>query len=155
MDLRKDLSGTPGWVIVAPFSAVTQSWLLSKVQPRSLDMNTPSLAGLMTLITTATLAVPLTAMADACDPSVIHSNTTYPDQSLRRNQSGTVYINVTVDEQGRAQSAELQRSSGYSLLDRAAMRSVLQNWVFDVSTCERKDLPANDLVGVEYRNAGN
>jgi TonB family protein len=69
-----------------------------------------------------------------------------------RRMDGTVYINVVIDENGRAQRADLQRSSGYRKLDRAATRSALENWVFDVSACERKDLPVTHVVAVEYHN---
>ena len=57
-----------------------------------------------------------------------------------------------IDENGRAQTAAVTESSGYRRLDRAAKQSVIDKWVFDVSNCERKDLPADHLVAVEYRS---
>ena len=69
-----------------------------------------------------------------------------------RGQEGVVYMNVLIDENGRAQSADLNRSSGYRRLDRAATRSAVDNWLFDVSACERKDLPVKHVVAVEYHN---
>ena len=62
------------------------------------------------------------------------------------------YVQDGIDENGRAQRADLQRSSGYRKLDRAATRSAVDNWVFDVSACERKDLPVTHVVAVEYHN---
>ena len=53
---------------------------------------------------------------------------------------------------GRAKSADLNHSSGYRRLDAAATRSAVENWVFDVSACERKDLPVTHVVAVEYHN---
>ncbi|MGH8178202.1 MAG: energy transducer TonB [Steroidobacter sp.] len=117
-------------------------------------MNAIFVSGLTILAATTALAAPAVSLAaNACDPRVIQSETKFPIRSQIRHQTGTVYVHVTVDENGRAQSAELVRSSGYRLLDRAATQSVVGDWVFDVSSCERKDLPANHLVAVEYRTA--
>lgn len=99
----------------------------------------------------ASLLPTVAAAEAACDPRVLTSPTKFPIRSQLRGQSGVVLLNVTVDENGRATSAALHRSSGYRLLDRAAAASV-GDWVFDVSDCVRKDLPANDVVAVEYRN---
>lgn len=99
------------------------------------------------------LLLPAFAPAETCDPHVIQSPTKFPIRSQLRGQSGIVHINVTVDENGRATRTQLQRSSGHRLLDRAATQSILADWVFDVSDCVRKDLPATDVVAVEYRNS--
>ena len=99
------------------------------------------------------LFLPTLATADAaCDPHVLHSPTQFPMRSQLRGQSGVVYLNVTVDENGRATRTVLERSSGHRLLDYAARESVQNEWRFDVSTCARKDLPATQVVSVEYRN---
>lgn len=101
----------------------------------------------------ASLLLPAFANAETvCKPHVVESQTKFPARAQLRGQEGVVYINVKVDENGRAASTELHQSSGYRLLDRAAERSVQENWVFDVSDCVRKDLPANHLVAVDYRN---
>ncbi len=102
----------------------------------------------------AFMSLPAFAATDtACQPHVIESPTTYPMRSQVRGQEGIVYIDVKIDASGRAASTELQRSSGYRLLDRAAQQSVKNNWVFDISDCVRKDLPATHRVAVDYRNA--
>ena len=88
----------------------------------------------------------------ACDPTVIQSPTKFPLQSQLRGQKGVVFLEVTVDEAGRVSGTQLLRSSGHKRLDLAASNSVRDNWKFDVTSCERKDLPANDLIEVEYRN---
>jgi len=64
---------------------------------------------------------------------------------------GTVLINVTLDAQGRATGAGVERSSGHLLLDLAAKRSVLEKWQFDVSHCAHT-FPATHQVAMEYRN---
>ena len=110
-------------------------------------------SGLTILTASVSLYATTAAAADgACAPHVIQSQTAFPKRSQLRGHEGTVFIDVVVDENGRAQKADLQRSSGYRLLDRAATRSVLDNWVFDISTCARKDLPIIHSVAVEYRN---
>ncbi|MBL8269142.1 energy transducer TonB, partial [Steroidobacter sp.] len=55
------------------------------------------------------------------------------------------------DADGHATRADVERSSGHVLLDRAAQRSVLHNWRFDVSHCAHT-FPATHQVAVEYRN---
>lgn len=112
------------------------------------------LASAFTILAAVTaFAAPASTLADdACTPRVVQSDTKFPLASQLRHQTGTVYIAVSIDENGRAQTAAVQESSGYYRLDRAARQSVISNWVFDVSGCERKDLPADHLVAVEYRS---
>ncbi|HEY8540480.1 MAG TPA: TonB family protein, partial [Steroidobacteraceae bacterium] len=64
---------------------------------------------------------------------------------------GAVLLEVKVDESGRVSATQLLRSSGYERLDRMASVSARKRWVFDVTSCERKDLPATDVVAVEFR----
>jgi len=96
--------------------------------------------------------LPALATAQTCTPHALESPTKFPMRSQLRGQAGIVYLNIRVDENGRATSTELARSSGHRLLDRAAQESVRSDWLFDVSDCTRKDLPANHLIAVEYRN---
>src|SRR5262249_49709434 len=106
-------------------------------------MNTVFASGLTILAASISLFGPTLASADdTCAPHVVQSETRFPVSSQVRGQEGTVYLNVSVDGNGRAQTAQLQHSSGYRRLDRAAADSVINKWVFDVSSCERKDLPA-------------
>lgn len=108
------------------------------------------------ILATASLSLLLPALAPAatstCDPRVLSSPTKFPLRSQLRGQQGIVLLNVSVDANGHVTDARLARSSGHRLLDRAATRSVLADWVFDVSDCVRKDLPATDVVAVDYRN---
>lgn len=118
-------------------------------------MNAVFVSGLTVMAATGSLlgsAPTLAADEGACAPHVLQSQTKFPIAAQMRGQKGTVYINVLVDENGRAQNALLHRSSGHLLLDNAATASVRNNWVFDVSGCSRSDLPTNHLVAVEYRN---
>lgn len=104
------------------------------------------------LLTFGVLSIPSVQAADACTPRVMESPADFPSRAQLRGQAGTVFLEVVVDENGRATDAKVHKSSGHRLLDRAASASVRNGWVFDVSTCERKDLPANQVISVEYRN---
>lgn len=117
-------------------------------------MNATFVTGLTTfLAASASLLCPAATSADeACSAQVLEGETKFPMRSQLRGQQGTVYLSVIVDENGRARDAQIERSSGYRLLDRAATESVLDHWVFDISQCVRKDLPITHRVAVEYRN---
>jgi protein TonB len=111
-----------------------------------------------TLLTTglailaATTAIPSTTTYSAdCGMRVVQSDTDFPIRSQLRGQKGTVFINVTLDANGHATDAEVERSSGHLLLDLAAKRSVLHKWQFDVSHCDHT-FPAVHQVAVEFRN---
>lgn len=116
-------------------------------------MKTVFVSGLTILAAATALLTASVASADSsCKPHLLQKETNFPLSAQLRGQEGVVYMNVVIDESGRAQSADLNRSSGYRRLDRAAARSAVDNWVFDVSTCERKDLPVTHVVAVEYHN---
>ena len=90
--------------------------------------------------------------AASCQPEVVQEDTSFPERAQLRGQKGIVLLDVLVDESGHAAHAEVVDSSGYRLLDRSAEQSVLRYWHFNVSRCERKDLPIKHRVAVEYRN---
>jgi periplasmic protein TonB len=53
----------------------------------------------------------------------------YPDAALERELEGTVWLRVRVLANGRAASVEVQQTSGWRVLDDAALRTV-RNWLF-------------------------
>jgi protein TonB len=53
----------------------------------------------------------------------------YPPVAERRNQQGTVVLNVTVSASGRAAKISVKKSSGFELLDQAAITAV-REWEF-------------------------
>lgn len=108
---------------------------------------------LTTLIASATLLSPTAqASSNHCQPRILNEDVSFPMRSQLRGQQGTVFIDVTIGEQGEPAGVRVIESSGYRLLDRAAARSALERWTFDVSACERKDLPITQRIAVEYRN---
>jgi protein TonB len=54
----------------------------------------------------------------------------YPIASQRRREEGVVVLNVAVDAGGTPTSMSIKRSSGYPLLDRAALNAV-RRWTFE------------------------
>ena len=53
----------------------------------------------------------------------------YPPAARRRHQEGVVLISIHVTAQGRAEKVEIKQSSGYPLLDEAALNAV-RDWEF-------------------------
>lgn len=108
--------------------------------------------GLLASVLTFGIFSVQSAQAASCTARVMESPVEFPARAQPRGQSGTVFVAVVVDETGRATDAKVHKSSGHRLLDRAATASVRDGWLFDVSACERKDLPVNQVISIEYRN---
>ena len=54
----------------------------------------------------------------------------YPRHSIAKNQQGKVLVDARIDEQGQVIDLKIHQSSGYPLLDRAAVQSIKQ-WIFE------------------------
>ncbi len=54
----------------------------------------------------------------------------YPREAVLKGQEGLVLLSVVVDKYGHSQSVELKQSSGFSLLDKAALKAV-KKWKFN------------------------
>lgn len=54
----------------------------------------------------------------------------YPLAARRRGQQGSVLLNITVSPTGRATEVSLQQSSGFELLDQAAIKAA-KTWDFE------------------------
>ena len=63
------------------------------------------------------------------DPKVRNREPIYPDEAVRRGEQGAVILLVNVSPDGLASSVDIARSSGFSLLDRAA-RDAVATWRF-------------------------
>lgn len=55
---------------------------------------------------------------------------TYPPSALRNHEEGTAYIEIMVDETGKMTSVKLHKSSGFPVLDSAALDIVKRSWHF-------------------------
>ncbi len=76
----------------------------------------------------------------------------YPRRALAMHQQGVVMIRALIDERGAAREIRLQASSGYPLLDRAALQAV-EDWQFMPETVNGR--PVAVWVEVPVRFAIN
>lgn len=56
--------------------------------------------------------------------ALIERNKSYPEEALQMSMTGSVVVAYVIDRDGRLVRAEIDRSSGHSLLDQAALRAV-------------------------------
>lgn len=54
----------------------------------------------------------------------------YPGSALRNHEEGTTTIEIRVDESGRVTDAKVQKTSGHTALDEAALEIVKRSWRF-------------------------
>ncbi len=60
----------------------------------------------------------------------VHPKPIYPGFAQRNHYQGTVEVLFTVDETGKIISADVMKSSGYPILDQAAVEVVKNKWKF-------------------------
>jgi protein TonB len=76
----------------------------------------------------------------------------YPPEAERLHQQGRVILEVQVSSGGRATSVSVKRSSGFPMLDNAAVQAV-QRWTFEparvagLPVAGRADVPVNFSLG--------
>lgn len=73
----------------------------------------------------------------------------YPNLSKRMGEEGRVLLRVLVSENGKAESVELEKSSGYERLDNAAI-DVVKKWSFIPAKKGKEVLSAYVLVPVKF-----
>ncbi len=76
----------------------------------------------------------------------------YPLAARRRGQEGLVLLRVMVSIKGRAARVELKQSSGYALLDEAAIRAV-REWEFEPARLGPLSVESEIEVPVRFRIA--
>ena len=74
----------------------------------------------------------------------------YPPLARRRGQQGTVMLQVMVLENGRVEQVTLHRSSGFALLDKAALDTV-KKWQFFPGTENGRPVSTRVLVPVHFK----
>ncbi len=74
----------------------------------------------------------------------------YPALARRRNQQGTVMLDVVVDEKGHPELIEILKSSGFSALDRAAIASV-ERWEFEPEQRNKRFVKSRVHIPVVFR----
>lgn len=75
---------------------------------------------------------------------------TYPEQARRRGWEGTVLLRVQLDANGRVQAVTILQSSGYPVLDQAAV-SQISSWRFKPGLHNGKPQPSTLRVPVKFR----
>ncbi|MEE1868635.1 energy transducer TonB [Pseudomonas auratipiscis] len=78
----------------------------------------------------------------------------YPSQARRRNQQGTVRVEVSLDERGNQLKLTLVRSSGIESLDQAALEAVTQ-WRFRPEVVDGRAMPSRVEIPIEFALTAN
>ena len=73
----------------------------------------------------------------------------YPNEAARLGQSGLVVVQVHVGVDGRAEEVDIERSSGYRLLDNAA-RDAIITWRFRPAIRGGEAVQSTISIGVDY-----
>ncbi|MGB6971134.1 MAG: energy transducer TonB, partial [Desulfobulbales bacterium] len=74
----------------------------------------------------------------------------YPGRARKRGQEGTVFLQVLVNREGRVDNLEIETSSGFTLLDRAAVSSV-KKWSFEPGRRGQERIPMWVRVPVTFK----
>jgi len=75
----------------------------------------------------------------------------YPKQSRRRNEQGSVQVRVTLSKVGKLQRVALVESSGYTRLDREAVKMVRRAAPFQAIPASLEIGSLTLVVPVEFR----
>jgi len=78
----------------------------------------------------------------------------YPALAIRRGYEGTALLRVRVLEDGRVEVVEIKESSGYRILDEAAMKAV-RPWRFTPALMAGKPVASWVLVPIAFKLTGN
>lgn len=93
------------------------------------------------------------AQMSAAVPAPGNAKPHYPALARRRGYEGRVLIRVVVPPDGRAARAEIKESSGYRVLDRAALEAV-KNWRFVPARHRGRPVSSTVEVPVSFRLEG-
>jgi len=74
----------------------------------------------------------------------------YPGLARKRGQEGTVFLQVLVNREGRVDDLEIEISSGFTPLDRAALSSV-KKWSFEPGRRGKERIPMWVRVPVTFK----
>ena len=112
-------------------------------------------AAAVLLAASAMLNVPAVQAHDSgtCRPVVKSARTDFPTAAQRAGAHGAVVVGIQIDSNGRASAVTVVDSSGHDDLDRAAVDSVRNHWVFDVLNCTAADLQREQTARVEFIRA--
>jgi len=92
-------------------------------------------------------------VAETAPISLTQTLPVYPSTARRRRLQGVVVVTVEVTADGAAQSVVVQRSSGYPVLDSAALDAV-RNWRFTPAQRAGQSVSAAVQVPIRFRLTG-
>ncbi|MBN2069052.1 MAG: energy transducer TonB [Opitutales bacterium] len=75
----------------------------------------------------------------------------YPMAARERNQQGKVVLVVFINEDGAVKKVRISESSGHKVLDRCAVKTVLDSWQFEPARRGDKRLASSITVEVSFR----
>jgi len=89
--------------------------------------------------------------ADTYKPAFLRNPPpTYPEQARRAGEEGLVLLRVAVNALGEVDSVSIVTSSGYEILDRAALRAV-KNWKFRPSEIGGTAINSELAIPIRFR----
>ena len=74
----------------------------------------------------------------------------FPMIAKRRGWQGTVLLEIDVDENGRPRSVKVLETSGRTILDQSALKSV-KRWLFNPATRDGKPVASTMTVNIEFK----
>lgn len=95
-------------------------------------------------------SAPVTVSVTAKPDYLINPKPIYPSEALRRKQEGKVLLSVLVNADGKPERVEVSQSSGYGLLDSAAVQAV-RNWQFSPAKAGGVAIASTVEVPVQFR----
>ncbi len=107
-------------------------------------------ASVATIGAAAIVGPPATDKVPAC---VTRTEPVYPSAARRRGQQGVVMVTVEVDADGATLRVSLQHSSGYAVLDTAALNAV-RHWRFTPAHRAGRAVRAAVQVPIRFRLTG-
>lgn len=129
---------------------------MNAVSPRTRLFSKPNGAAAAILLAASALSNASVAQAhdsNECRPVVTSARTDFPAAAQRVGAHGAVVVNIRIDSDGRASEVTVAESSGHDTLDGAAVASVREHWLFDVTGCTAADLQREQTASVEFIRA--
>lgn len=83
-----------------------------------------------------------------------HTTPDYPPLDARLGHEGNVRLKLTIDEWGAVTDAQVERSSGYDSLDRAAASWVKTHWLYHPATRAGDPIPSTAEAIVTFQLTG-
>jgi len=83
-------------------------------------------------------------------PVLMEYDLYYPDRALERGLEGTSTLFVLINEQGKVDQARVQKSSGYALLDSAALKTA-QTFIFSPAMLHEQPIKASVIIPVKFK----